>query len=246
MAISHIMRAEEWISTAPVHKNLYDAFGWPMPLIAHLPVILNPSGKGKLSKRSVAFAEGGRKVPVLLHEFVEGGYLPEAVINFLTNIGWSFGDDREVFTVQETIERFDLSRVNPAGGAFPIEKLDWLNGVYIREMDDDELAGRLLPVFTGAGYAVDLERVRRVVPLIKVRIKTLNDALDSSSTVRCPPADLSEYGARHRATGRSGCPDALPTSAQRRKPPRLAAVGTEGGSFPRVHRPASNAAVERR
>ncbi len=194
MAISHILRAEEWISTAPVHKNLYDAFGWPMPLIAHLPVILNPSGKGKLSKRSVAFAEGGRKVPVLLHEFVEGGYLPEAVVNFLTNVGWSFGDDREVFTVQETIERFDLARVNPAGSAFPIEKLDWLNGVYIRAMDDDELARRLLPVFEKAGYAADLERVRRVVPLIKVRIKTLNDALDRAGFIFTdsfapPPAD---------------------------------------------------------
>ncbi|MGQ9851073.1 MAG: glutamate--tRNA ligase [Aggregatilineaceae bacterium] len=194
MAISHILRAEEWISSAPIHKNLYDAFGWPMPQIAHLPVILNPSGKGKLSKRSVAFSEGGRKIPVLVHEFIEGGYLPEAVVNFLTNIGWSFGDDREVFTVQETIERFDLSRVNPAGGAFPIEKLDWLNGVYIREMADDELAQRLLPVFEKAGYPVDLERMRRVVPLIKVRIKTLNDALDMAGFIFTPsfsppPAD---------------------------------------------------------
>ncbi|GAB4424764.1 MAG: glutamate--tRNA ligase [Anaerolineae bacterium] len=186
MEISHILRAEEWISSAPIHKNLYDAFGWPMPQIAHLPVILNPSGKGKLSKRSVAFSEGGRKIPVLVHEFIEGGYLPEAVVNFLTNIGWSFGDDREVFTVQETIERFDLSRVNPAGGAFPIEKLDWLNGVYIREMADDELARRLLPVFEKAGYPVDLERMRRVVPLIKVRIKTLNDALDMAGFIFTP------------------------------------------------------------
>ncbi len=186
MEISHILRAEEWISTAPIHKNLYEAFGWPMPQIAHLPVILNPSGKGKLSKRSVAFSEGGRKIPVLVHEFIEAGYLPEAVVNFLTNIGWSFGEDREVFTVQETIERFDLSRVNPAGGAFPIEKLDWLNGVYIREMADDELARRLLPVFEKAGYPVDLERVRRVVPLIKVRIKTLNDALDMAGFIFTP------------------------------------------------------------
>ncbi len=177
MQISHIMRAEEWISSAPVHKNLYDAFGWEMPLIAHLPVILNPSGKGKLSKRSAGFSEGGRRVPVLLYEFEDAGYVPEAIVNFLTNVGWSFGEDREVFTVEETIERFDLRRVNPAGSAFPIEKLDWLNGVYIRDMSPNRLAALLRPVFERAGYEVNLDVLRQVVPLIQVRIKTLNDAV---------------------------------------------------------------------
>lgn len=178
MAISHILRAEEWIPSAPVHKNLYAAFGWDMPQIAHLPVILNPSGKGKLSKRSAGFTESGRKVPVLLHEFQEAGYVPEAVVNFLTNVGWSFGDDREVFTVEETVARFDLRRVNPAGSVFPIEKLDWLNGVYLRDMAPERLAALLQPVFAGAGYRADLDRLIQVVPLIQIRIKTLNDALD--------------------------------------------------------------------
>lgn len=177
MRISHILRAEEWISSAPVHRNLYDAFGWEMPQIAHLPVILNPSGKGKLSKRSAGFTESGRKIPVLLYEFQEAGYVPEAIVNFLTNVGWSFGDDREVFSVEETIERFDLRRVNPAASVFPIEKLDWLNGVYIREMDPQRLARLLLPVFERAGYRVDLDRLVRVVPLVQPRIKTLNDAI---------------------------------------------------------------------
>jgi len=177
MRISHILRAEEWISSAPVHRNLYDAFGWEMPQIAHLPVILNPSGKGKLSKRSAGFTESGRKIPVLLYEFQEAGYVPEAIVNFLTNVGWSFGDDREVFSVQETIERFDLRRVNPAASVFPIEKLDWLNGVYIREMDPQRLAQLLLPVFERAGYRVDFDRLVRVVPLVQPRIKTLNDAI---------------------------------------------------------------------
>lgn len=178
MGITHIMRAEEWISTAPVHKNLYAAFGWEMPKIAHLPVILNPSGKGKLSKRSAGFTEGGRKIPVLLYEFQEAGYLPEAIVNFLTNVGWSFGEDREVFSVEETIERFDLDRVNPAASVFPIEKLDWLNGVYIREMDPERLAKLLLPVFEGEGYEVDFDVLRAVVPLLQPRIKLLRDALD--------------------------------------------------------------------
>lgn len=178
MQISHIMRAEEWISTAPVHKHLYDAFGWEMPAIAHLPVILNPSGKGKLSKRSVGFTEDGQRIPVLLHEFREAGYLPEAIVNFLTNIGWSFGDDREVFSVEETIERFDLSRVNPAGGAFPIDKLDWLNGVYIRQMAPEALAELLRPVFERAGHTVDDARLYGVTRLIQERIKTLNEAVE--------------------------------------------------------------------
>lgn len=177
MRISHILRAEEWISSAPVHRNLYDAFGWKMPQIAHLPVILNPSGKGKLSKRSAGFTDSGRKIPVLLYEFQEAGYVPEAVVNFLTNVGWSFGEDREVFTVEETIERFDLSRVNPAASIFPIEKLDWLNGVYIRDMDPQRLARLLLPVFERAGYEVNLDVLIRVAPLIQPRIKTLNDAI---------------------------------------------------------------------
>ena len=177
MEISHIMRAEEWISTAPVHKNLYDAFGWEMPNIAHLPVILNPSGKGKLSKRSAGFSHDGVKVPVLLHEFREGGYLPEAIINFLTNIGWSFGEDREVFPVAETIARFDLGRVNPAGGAFPIEKLDWLNGVYFRDMDDETLAQMLKPELEKAGYEVEVETLLKAMAIIKERIKHLGDVV---------------------------------------------------------------------
>lgn len=179
MQISHIMRAEEWISTAPVHKNLYDAFGWEMPHIAHLPVILNPSGKGKLSKRSVGFTEDGQRIPVLLHEFREGGYLPEAIINFLTNVGWSFGEDREVFSVQETIERFNLERVNPAGGAFPADKLDWLNGVYIREMAVEDLVARLENVFAEAGYDIhDHVKLVQVAELVQPRIKTLNEAVE--------------------------------------------------------------------
>jgi glutamyl-tRNA synthetase len=177
MQITHILRAEEWIPSAPVHKNLYEGFGWDMPQLAHLPVILNPSGKGKLSKRSVGFTEDGRRVPVLLHEFREGGYVPEAIVNFLTNVGWSFGDDREVFTVQETIERFDLARVNPAGGAFPVEKLEWLNGVYIREMDPARLANLLKPVFEDAGYTVTDDKLLKVAPLLRERIKTLKDAI---------------------------------------------------------------------
>ncbi len=181
MEISHIMRAEEWIPTAPVHKLLYLALGWDMPKIAHLPVILNPNGQGKLSKRTAGVMQDGRKVPVLLHEFREAGYLPEAVINFLTNIGWSFGEDREVFSVEETIARFDLSRVNPAGGKFPLDKLDWLNGVYIREMPVDTLARHLKAPLQAAGYTVDMNLLVAVTPLIQERIHSLNDVVEKAA-----------------------------------------------------------------
>ncbi|MBN1963662.1 MAG: glutamate--tRNA ligase, partial [Anaerolineae bacterium] len=180
MEISHVTRSTEWIPTAPIHYRLYEAFGWEMPRIAHLPIILNPDGKGKLSKRTAGFTENGHKVPVLLHEFREAGYLPEAVVNFLTNIGWSFGDDREVFTIQETIERFDLSRVSPAAGIFPLSKLDWLNGVYIREMDPADLAPLLREPLERAGYVVDEATLRQIAPLVQERIHSLNDVVEKA------------------------------------------------------------------
>lgn len=175
MEISHIMRGDEWISTAPLHQQLYEAFGWQMPAIAHLPIILNPNGKGKLSKRTQAFTEAGQKILVLLHEFREAGHLSEAVVNFLTNIGWSFGEDREVFSVEETIPRFTLDRINPAGGKFPYAKLEWLDGQWMQRLDLDDLAERLRPWLEDAGLEVDMETLRQVVPLVRIRIKTLPD-----------------------------------------------------------------------
>jgi len=179
MHITHILRANEWLSSAPLHYQLYQAFGWPMPAIAHLPVLLNPNGKGKLSKRSTGFTEGGQKVLVLVKEFQEAGYLPEAVVNFLTNVGWSFGDEREVFTVEEAVERFDITKVQAANSAFPMEKLDWLNGLYIREkLSPEELANRLKPVLERHGLKVDDDLLRRVVPLVQIRLKSPEDIVE--------------------------------------------------------------------
>lgn len=179
MEISHIMRADEWIATAPLHARLYEAFGWEMPQIAHMPVILSPSGQGKLSKRDQAFQDGNTKVLVQVREFREAGYLPEAVVNFLLNVGWSFGDDREVFSVTEAMQRFDLANINPAPSKLPYDKLEWLNGVYIREkLSDDELVSRLRPVLEQAGLEVDPAKLKRAIPLIRERIKTLNDAVE--------------------------------------------------------------------
>ncbi len=183
MKISHIMRADEWIATAPLHARLYKAFGWDMPKIAHLPVILSPSGQGKLSKRDQAFEEGGTKILVQVREFIKNGYLPEAVVNFLTNVGWAFGDDTEIFTPEEAMARFELPDINPSAGKLPYDKLEWLNGHYIREMAADDLAARLKPVFEEAGYRVDDEKLAALTPIIQERIKVLSDAIEMAGFI---------------------------------------------------------------
>jgi glutamyl-tRNA synthetase len=195
MQVSHIMRGDEWISTAPLHAQLYKAFGWEMPTIAHMPVILNPSGQGKLSKRTQAFDDSGQRVLVQVREFCEAGYLPEALVNFLTNVGWAFGDDREVFSREDAIARFDPTTINPAPARLPYEKLDWLNGVYIRELPSDGLARRLGPFFERAGLKADEERLRRIAPLIQERIKRLDEAIEMAGfffrdEIQVAPPDL--------------------------------------------------------
>lgn len=173
MEISHIMRADEWIPTAPRHIRLYQAFGWKMPTIAHLPIILDPSGKGKISKRK---KQVGTKVYyVLVHEFREAGYLPDAMLNFLARIGWGLDAETEIFDRDEAVARFDLCAVNPAPASPPYSKLDWLNGVYIRQMSTDELARQLYPVLQNAGLEVEPATVTAVTPLVQERIKTLNE-----------------------------------------------------------------------
>ncbi|MCI0714603.1 MAG: glutamate--tRNA ligase [Chloroflexi bacterium] len=178
MEISHILRAEEWIASAPVHAQLYEAFGWEMPQIAHLPVILNPNGKGKLSKRSARFTSEGMSIPILLHEFPEEGYVPTAILNFLANTGWHIGEDQEVFYMDEAIEKFDISNVNPAGTAFDINKLQWLNGVHIRQMDPVELAKLLKPVIEAHGYEVNAGALLAITPHIQERLKLLPDVIE--------------------------------------------------------------------
>ena len=178
MEISHIMRADEWISTAPLHINMYRAFGWDMPVYAHLSLILNPSGKGKLSKRTQAFRDGDQQVLVQVEEFRAAGYLPQALCNFLANVGWSFGDDREIVTMEEAIPRFDLSSINPAPAQLPYSKLDWLNGQYIQQMEPIELAKFVKPFLDAAGFEVNPEALLVVMPPMSKRMKLPTDAIE--------------------------------------------------------------------
>jgi glutamyl-tRNA synthetase len=162
MKISHIIRAEEWISSTPKHVLLYKAFGWEMPIFAHMPILRN-SDKSKLSKR---------KNPVWVSWFLKDGYLPEAILNYLATMGWSHPDQREVFSMEEFRQKFDLKDVSPVGPAFDLVKLDWMNGEYIRAMTDEELTKKL------QAYLVDhpaKDKIAPVVPLVKERIKKLSD-----------------------------------------------------------------------
>jgi glutamyl-tRNA synthetase len=175
MHISHIMRADEWISTAPRHVQLYRAFGWPMPALAHLPVVLDPSGHGKMSKRKASDPQG-RAFPVLVSEFCKAGYLPEALFNFLALVGWSYDGHTELMTRDELIQRFSIQAVNPAPAAFNYDKLDYMNGVYIRALGVEELAEHMMPFLEQAGLNADRETVRRIVPLVQERMQRLDEA----------------------------------------------------------------------
>ena len=179
MEITHVLRGDEWLATAPIHKLIVSAFGWDMPVLVHLPVILDPSGKGKMSKRKKMVA--GKEFLALVHEFEDAGYLPDAMFNFLTNVGWNFDPDQEVFSREEAIERFRLEEINPSAAALPYEKLDWLNGLYIRTLTPAALKVALLPFLSRqlgmseAELAAD-RKLDILVPAIQERIKRLEEA----------------------------------------------------------------------
>ncbi|MCB1687746.1 MAG: glutamate--tRNA ligase [Halioglobus sp.] len=160
MGITHVLRGEEWINSAPKHKLLYEYFGWEMPTLCHLPLLRNPD-KSKLSKR---------KNPTSILYYQRMGYLPEALLNYLGRMGWSMPDEREKFSLPEMVEQFDIQRVSLGGPIFDVEKLSWLNGVWIREeLDDTQLAERL------ADWAYNRDNLMRVLPHARKRMETLSD-----------------------------------------------------------------------
>lgn len=171
MEISHIMRGDEWLPSVPKHILLYDAFGWEIPVYAHLPLILAPTGKGKLSKR-----HGG----VEIRDFRRQGYLPEAMVNYLARVGWSYDDKTEIFSRQELIRDFDLSGINNSPARFSYERLEWMNGYYIRQLDPGDLAERLVPFMIEGGYAITAADMRPIVPLIQERLKTLSEVVEKT------------------------------------------------------------------
>jgi glutamyl-tRNA synthetase len=163
MKISHIIRAEEWISSTPKHVLLYEAFGWEQPIFAHVPILRNPD-KSKLSKR---------KNPVWASWYLQEGYLPEAVLNYLALMGWSHPEQKEIFTLEEFIRVFDLKDVKPVGPAFDLQKLRWMNQQYIQNMRDIELVQHILSFYKDQG--LDEALVTALIPLLKTRMITLKD-----------------------------------------------------------------------
>jgi glutamyl-tRNA synthetase len=165
MEISHIMRGEEWVASVPKHLLIYSAFGWEAPPMAHFPSVLGPDGK-KLSKRHGSTA---------VSQFREDGYLPEALINYLALIGWSPGTEEEIFAMDDLVRVWKIEQVQSAGGKWDKERLDYFNGVWIRRLSVDELVRRLEP-FIPAEW--DREILKRIVPHIQERMKTLKDAAE--------------------------------------------------------------------
>ncbi|MBI2829802.1 MAG: glutamate--tRNA ligase, partial [Chloroflexi bacterium] len=168
MEISHVLRAEEWLSSTPRHLMLYRAMGYEPPLFGHMPMILGPD-RSKLSKRHGA---------VSILEYREMGYLPEAMVNFLTLLGWALDAKTELFTREELVASFSIERVNPTAAIFNIEKLNWMNGVYIRKLSVDDLTQRSLPVLESKLPAqvrrpLDIDYVKKLMPMVQERARTL-------------------------------------------------------------------------
>ncbi len=160
MEITHVIRGEEWINSAPKHILLYQYFGWERPVFCHLPLLRN-TDKSKLSKR---------KNPTSILFYQRMGYLPEALLNYLGRMGWSMPDEREKFTLADMLEVFDIQRVSLGGPVFDVEKLSWLNGMWIREeLSDEQLADRLQE------WALNRERLMAFLPFAKQRMETLSD-----------------------------------------------------------------------
>jgi glutamyl-tRNA synthetase len=177
MEITHVMRADEWIPSMPYQVVLYEAFGWDQPVWVHVPMVLNPDGKGKLSKRK-SVGEDGQLVTLntQVREYRAAGYLPEAMFNFLALQGWSYSGEDDIFTREQALDRFRLEDIRPSPSAWDTEKLLWMNGAYIRQLEPEELARRLMPFLRDEGLQPDMPTLTRVAPLIQERLTTLKDA----------------------------------------------------------------------
>ncbi|CAM1350345.1 glutamate--tRNA ligase [Tenacibaculum halocynthiae] len=201
MEISHVIRGEEWLPSMPLHILLYKAFAWEAPKFAHLPLILKPVGKGKLGKRDgdkLGFAvfpleytnEQTRDVS---RGYKEDGYFPDAFINMLAFLGWNPGTEQELFSLQELVENFDLTRVSKSGAKFSPEKTNWFNQQYMQQKSNSELTALFLLILKEKGIEKDNEYIEKVVSLIKERATFVADFWELSNFFFVNP---SEYDAK--------------------------------------------------
>ena len=208
MEITHVIRGEEWLPSAPLHVLLYRAFGWEdtMPRFAHLPLLLKPDGKGKLSKRD-GDRLGFPVFPLEWHDpktgevsngFREQSYFPEAVLNFLALLGWNPGTEQELFTLDELVKQFDISKCSKAGARFDFQKAIWFNHEYILNKSDDEIAELFAPIVAGNGVEESMARVRQVVHMMKDRVNFVRELWPLCSFFFVPPIEYDEKTTRKR------------------------------------------------
>jgi len=208
MGITHVIRGEEWLPSAPLHVWLYRAFGWTdsMPAFAHLPLLLKPEGNGKLSKR-----DGDRlgfpvfplqwtdpKTAETSTGYRESGYLPEAVLNFLALLGWNPGDDREILSLEEMTALFSLSHCSKSGAKFDHEKAKWFNQQYIRRKDNNEIAALFLPILRQKGIEASAAYTAEVVALVKERISFVSELWEQASFFFQAPTTYDEKTVKKR------------------------------------------------
>jgi glutamyl-tRNA synthetase len=186
MKITHVIRGEEWLSSTPKHILLYNAFGWSPPKMAHLPLIMSPSG-GKLSKRK-AESEG---IPINTKDYILQNYEPEALVNFLAYLGWSPGDDSEIHSLRELCELFTLDRVSKGGAVFNHKKLLWYNEQYLREQSDKELASRVKAISDDELNISD-EDLEKAVSMLKERVSKVDEILTMGSFFFEDPKEYDE------------------------------------------------------
>ncbi|MCW8817596.1 MAG: glutamate--tRNA ligase, partial [Ignavibacteriaceae bacterium] len=191
MGISHVIRGEEWLSSTPKHIILYDCFGWDKPVFAHLPLLLNPD-KSKLSKR---------QGDVAVEDYREKGYLKEALINFVALLGWNFGDDKEIYEMDELFEKFSLERVHKAGAIFNLEKLNWLNYEHLRKKSDNEVLKMLWIEIEKSEYKDNTyqdEYLLKVITAMKERVTFIKEYLTKSPYFFQAPKSYEEQNLKKR------------------------------------------------
>ncbi len=214
MDVSHVIRGEEWLPSAPLHVLLYRAFGWTdtMPRFAHLPLLLKPDGNGKLSKRD-GDRLGFPVFPLEWHDpktgdvssgYREAGYLPEAVLNFLALLGWNPGNDQELMTMDEMIRLFDLQRCSKAGARFDYEKGKWFNHEYIVRKSNADLAQLFLPILKEQGIDAPIATVETVIGLMKDRVNFVKELWDVCKFFFVAPQEYDEKTVKKRWKEDSG------------------------------------------
>ena len=208
MEISHVIRGEEWLPSAPLHVLLYRALGWEdtMPQFAHLPLLLKPDGNGKLSKRD-GDRLGFPVFPLEFHNkkdgsvssgYRESGYYPEAVINFLALLGWHATGDQEMYTMQELIEQFSLERVSKSGAKFDYEKGKWFNHQYLQLKSNEELAEQFMPYLEAKDITADAAIVAKVIGLTKDRVNFVSELWEQVNFFFVAPTEYDEKSLKKR------------------------------------------------